>query len=240
MGTHQGRYVYGGMSSRSGARTGWSINLNRSWGDDGRRAASANGSLTLRPGPQWELTATPAYVAETVARQYVTSLSGGSAATFGRRYVFAYVERDQYSMRLRLNYALSPNLTLETYAEPFAASGRFYDYGELPAPRQRDLRAYGSDGTTISAPDSSGRRRVTDGTVSFTLPNSDFNVRSFRSNAVVRWEWRPGSTLFLVWQQDRFSQAAQGSGVRPSAMWDALNAEGTQFLALKVSYWIPF
>ncbi len=240
MGTHQGRYVYGGLSSRSGARTGWSINLNRSWGDDGRSAASANGSLTLRPGPQWELTVTPGYVGETIARQYVTSLTGGAAATFGRRYVFAFVERDQYSMRLRLNYALTPNLTLETYAEPFAASGRFYDYGELPAARRRDLRTYGTDGTTISARDSLGRRRVTDGTAAFTLGNSDFNVRSFRSNAVVRWEWRPGSTLFLVWQQDRFTQDPNGFAVQPGGLWDALSADGTQFLALKVSYWLPW
>jgi hypothetical protein len=143
-------------------------------------------------------------------------------------------------MRVRLNYALTPNLTLETYVEPFAASGRFYDYGELGAPRDRDLRRYGTDGTTITRPDSLGERRVTDGATSFTLPNSDFNVRSFRSNAVIRWEWRPGSTLFLVWQQDRFSQTLDGEAVRPNGMWDALSADGTQFVALKISYWLPW
>ncbi|MGH7714121.1 MAG: DUF5916 domain-containing protein, partial [Gemmatimonadaceae bacterium] len=240
MGTRQGHYVYGGLSSRSGARTGWSVNLTRSQGDDGGSGTNLNGSVTLRPGPQWELTLNPAYNGGVTARQYVTSLSGGSAVTFGRRYIFAYVERDQYSMRLRLNYAVTPNLTLETYAEPFAASGRFYDYGELPAPRRRDLRTYGSDGTTISTPDSLGQRRVTDGSTSFTLPNNDFNVRSFRSNAVVRWEWRPGSTIFVVWQQDRFSQDRNGAAVRPGGIFDAVNAEGTQFLALKMSYWMPW
>ncbi|MGQ0538231.1 MAG: DUF5916 domain-containing protein [Gemmatimonadaceae bacterium] len=239
MGTHAGRYMYGGMSSRAGARTGLSINVSHGQGDDGGRSISANTALSLRPAPQWELTLQPAYNGGTSARQYVTSLANGGAATFGRRYVFAYVDRDQYSMRMRLNYALTPNLTLETYAEPFAASGRFRDYGELPAPRERDLRAYGTDGTTISQPDSLGRRRVTDGTVSFTLPNGDFNVRSFRSNAVLRWEWRPGSTLFLVWQQDRFISKPNGAAVNPSGLWDALSADGTQFLALKVSYWLP-
>jgi hypothetical protein len=240
MGTHQSRYMFAGISSRSGARTGWSFNVNRSQGDDGGEGTNLNGSVTLRPGPQWEMTLTPAFNASTSGRQYVTSISGGNNQTFGRRYVFAYVDRDQYSMRIRLNYAVTPNLTFETYAEPFAASGRFFDFGELPAPRQRDLRTYGTNGTTISAPDSLGQRRVTDGTASFTLANSDFNVRSFRSNAVVRWEWRPGSTIFLVWQQDRFSQDPNGVAVKPGGMWDALNAEGTQFVALKVSYWVPW
>jgi len=240
MGTHQGHYTFAGLSSRSGARTSWSVNVNRSRGNDGGGGTNVNSSLTLRPGPQWELTLSPSFNASTAARQFVTSMSGGRAETFGRRYVFAYVERDQYSMRVRLNYAVTPNLTVETYAEPFAASGRFYDYGELPAPRERDLRKYGTDGTTISAPDSLGQRRVTDGTSSFTLSNSDFNVRSFRSNAVVRWEWRPGSTIYLVWQQDRFSQNPNGVAVRPGGMWDALNADGTQFVALKVSYWVPW
>jgi hypothetical protein len=240
MATKPGAYVYGSLSSRTGARTGWSINLSRSQGTDGGSSTSANGSLTLRPGPQWELTLTPAYSAGITARQYVTSLAGGGPATFGRRYVFAYVDRDQYSMRFRLNYALTPNLTFETYAEPFAASGRFYDFGELPAARSGDLRTYGTNGTTISARDSLGRRTVTDGAASFTLSNSDFNVRSFRSNAVVRWEWRPGSTIFLVWQQDRFSSAPNGVAVTPGGMWDALTADGTQFLAIKVSYWVPW
>lgn len=240
MGTRANRYAYVDLSSQGGARTGWTLSVSGTHGDDGAREVSLDGSLSLRPGARWELTLNPAYSANTVSRQYVTSLAGGNAATFGRRYVFAFVERDQYSLRLRLNYALTPNLTLETYAEPFAASGRFYDYGELPAARSRDLRTYGSDGTTITPRDSLGRRRVTDGTASFTLGNSDFNVRSFRSNAVVRWEWRPGSTLFLVWQQDRFTQEADGLAVRQGGLWDALSADGTQFVALKVSYWLPW
>jgi hypothetical protein len=240
MGTKPGRYLYAGLQSRSGARTGWSVNLNRSQGSDDGSATSVNGSLTLRPGPQWELTVTPAFSASVTARQYVTSLADGPAATFGRRYVFAFVDRDQYSLRFRLNYAVTPNLTIETYAEPFAASGRFFDYGELPAARSSDLRTYGTRGTTISGRDSLGQRTVTDGAASFTLSNNDFNVRSFRSNAVIRWEWRPGSTIFLVWQQDRFSSAADGIAVRPNGLWDALNAAGTQYLAVKVSYWVPW
>jgi hypothetical protein len=68
---------------------------------------------------------------------------------------------------------------------------------------------------------------------------SDFNVRSFRSNAVMRWEWRPGSTLYLVWQQDRSSSLETGEFVGPGALGDAFGAPGNNFLAMKVTYWLP-
>jgi hypothetical protein len=84
-----------------------------------------------------------------------------------------------------------------------------------------------------------GSRTVTDGDVSFTIPNLDFNVRSFRSNAVVRWEWRRGSTLFLVWQQNRFARDPFGSSARPGDLWNALGERGQQYFAVKLNYWLP-
>jgi hypothetical protein len=118
----------------------------------------------------------PTIIHEIVGRQYVATLDGGSPATFGKRYVFARVNRATYSSQFRLNYTIKPDLTIDLYAEPFAASGAYSRMGELVAPRTSELRP-------------------------FVVPgNRDFNTRSFRSNAVLRWEWRPGSTLFVVWQ----------------------------------------
>ena len=140
--------------------------------------------------------------------------------------------------RFRLNYTVTPNLTLETYAEPFASSGTFHDLGELPAPRSHELLSYGSDAGTTITRNPNGLHTVTAGAETFTIGPRDFNVRSFRSNAVVRWEWRPGSTMYLVWQQDR-SARRDVRLVRPGDLFDALGAPGDNFLALKVSYWIP-
>ncbi|MCC6245794.1 MAG: carbohydrate binding family 9 domain-containing protein [Gemmatimonadaceae bacterium] len=239
MRTYGSQVIAVGMSSRSGARTGWSFAARTSGGGDGSHSLSVDGTITLRPGTRLELTMSPSISVGENARQYVTTRAGGTASTFGSRYIFAHVDQAQYSMRFRLNYALTPNLTIETYAEPFAASGRYFDYGELGARLDRDLRTYGTGPTTISAPDSTGARTVTDGAAQFSLANNDFNVRSFRSNAVMRWEWRPGCTLFVVWQQDRSAQRTRGLTVRPGALLDALRADGTQVLALKASYWLP-
>ena len=62
---------------------------------------------------------------------------------------------------------------------------------------------------------------------------------SFRSNVVIRWEWRPGSTLYLVWSQNRFNADTRGQLVRPGNLWDSVRATGDNFLAVKISYWIP-
>ena len=86
-----------------------------------------------------------------------------------------------------------------------AGGSRFSRFGELPEPRSRTLRFYGTDGTTI-AREEGGDLVVTDGDQAFTLDNPDFNVLSYRSNMVLRWEWQPGSTLYLVWQQNRYEK----------------------------------
>lgn len=106
-----------------------------------------------------------------------------------------------------------------------------------PGGGQRHLRRYGMDGTT-AARDAAGHLRVTDGAQSFTLANRDFTVRSLRSNLVTRWEWRPGSTLFLVWQQNRAASDPVGRLVRTRGLLDAFSATGDNYFAVKLSYWI--
>src|SRR6185295_8933465 len=164
-------------------------------------------------------------------RQYVATMAGGSAATYGQRYIFGTVERSQVSMQLRLNYSFTPDLTLEGYAEPFAAGGAYSRFGELPAPRRVDLHEYSNvtrTGDQVS---------ITDAGSTFTLANPDFGVLSFRSSVVLRWEWRPGSTFYLIWQQNRGSESTFGDPVRPGALWDATTASGDHFIAVKISYW---
>ena len=80
---------------------------------------------------------------------------------------------------------------------------------------------------------------VTDGGARIALPNRDFDVLSFRANVVLRWEWRPGSTAYVVWQQNRAARDATGRLVRPSYLWDAFTAPGENIVAVKFSYWLP-
>jgi hypothetical protein len=172
------------------------------------------GGVGMRPSPRWQVSISPTVVHEIDAKQYVTTLDGGPVETYGRHYVFARVDRMTYSTQFRLNYALKPDLTVDLYAEPFAASGAYGPTLELAAARSSELR-------------------------SFPVPgNRDFNARSFRSNAVLRWEWRPGSTLFVVWQQNRAESDLAATRASVADMFDSIAAPGDHVLAVKTTFWI--
>ena len=105
-------------------------------------------------------------------------------------YVFGRLEQKTHSLTLRVNYTMTPNLSLQVYGQPFVSAGHYVSYKELVngrAERYEDRYApYAYDG------------------------NADFNVLSFRTTNVLRWEYRPGSALFVVWQQGREGQGVPG------------------------------
>jgi hypothetical protein len=179
----------------------------------------------------------PAYEREVDTQQYVTTVAGGSSETFGSRYVFAHIDRSTYSTQVRMNYTFRPDLTLDFYGEPFAASGRYDHVGELVKTRTRLIRPYGTDGTELTPPEGEDQR-VTDGAATFTIPVKDFNIQFFRSNLVLRWEWRPGSTLYLVWQQDRASESLRRTRTSFSDMFESVGQSGDNYFVLKASFWL--
>jgi len=194
-------------------------------------------NLSARSGRRWEFSANPHYGRGVGTRQYITSdTTGHPAATYGTRYIFSAIEQSTLSAQFRLNYYFTPNISLEAYIEPFASSERYFDFGELPAAGSRDLRLYGTDGTTITRQEGD-TLLVTEGAASFRFHQSDRGRLSYNSNVVLRWEFRPGSTLYLVWQQNRSGDKDPGGLVRPRSLWDAGRADGENFLAIKFSYW---
>ena len=183
--------------------------------EDGGLAFEAGGRLSFRPGSQWQISFEPRYDRAVDTQQYVTTLAGGRAETFGSRFIFGRIDRSTYATEIRTNYTFQPDLTLDLYAEPFAASGRYHGFGELAAARGR-----------LQLPFTSA-----------TAPAPDFNVQSFRSNLVLRWEWRAGSTLYLVWQQDRAGELPGGTRASLADMFESLRARGDNFFAVKASWW---
>jgi hypothetical protein len=80
---------------------------------------------------------------------------------------------------------------------------------------------------------------VTFGESTFTLTNRDFNTTSFQSNVVLRWEWRPGSTLYLVWQQSRDERETIGTPVRLGDLFGSISTPGSNIVLVKASFWLP-
>ena len=122
------------VESSDAAETRGDVAFEYGRNEDGGLVFVIESELTMQPRPQWQLSISPAYEREVNTQQYVSTLTGGSAATYGGRYVFAHVDRSTYSMQVRLNYTFKPDLTLDFYGEPFAASGRYSHFGELAVP----------------------------------------------------------------------------------------------------------
>ena len=232
-------WILGGeLRSSSQDRNTWNGNLDYGADEDGGWFVDVSGGLSVRPVPRWQFSIEPGFRRARQTQQYVDTIPRSGPETYGERYVFAFIDRSTISTQFRLNFTFKPDLTLEVYAEPFTASGNFYNHGELHTPRTRDVRRYGEDGTVVEElPD--GSFRVHDGPDTFVIGNDDFNVVSFRSNVVLRWEWRPGSTIFVVWQQDRFSEETTDDGVGGGDLFRSFGASGNNFFVVKASFWIP-
>jgi hypothetical protein len=205
------------LESSDASETQGGVELGYGRNEDGGLQFEASVELTMRPAPQWQLSVSPSYEREVDTQQYVTALPGGGPATFGRRYIFGNIDRSTYATEVRLNYTFKPDLNLDFYAEPFAASGRYSQFGELAAARSRLLLPIDPTGTSLS--------------------DRDFRVQSFRSNLVLRWEWRPGSTLYVVWQQDRETEEALRTRASLGDMFSSFGASGDNFFAIKASWW---
>lgn len=251
-------------------QTGWRTRIDGNLGNSGARSTTTRVNwafergefgasfhelgfrISANPTPTLSVSVDPGYQRRVSARQWVGRFGNGGEPTYGFRYVFAKIERSQLAVRLRFNYLFSPAMSVEGYAEPFSASGRYFDFGELERAGSRFLRVYGeASGTTITADER--LYRVADAAIpgSFSFRNPDFNSLSFRSNLVLRWEWNPGSTLFLVWQQNRSDFCSGGTvaecpnGSVPGSLAtvgsfaDPFKVAGDNFLAVKINYWIP-
>jgi len=202
------------IESPTAAQTQGKIGMYYTTREDGSRLRYFYGGMGVRPSPRWQMSFAPTFVRDIDARQYVATLDGGSPVTYGKHYVFARVDRMTLSTQFRLNYTLKPDLTVDLYAEPFAASGAYSRMGELVAPRSSELRPFDVPG------------------------NRDFNAKSFRSNIVLRWEWKPGSTLFVVWQQNRAETDPVGTRASIGDMFNSIAAPGDHVLAVKTTFWI--
>jgi hypothetical protein len=203
---------------------------------------SGSKSVVISPGIEWKPVSSlsvnlgPSYERVLEDAQYVTTQSDPAAtATFGQRYAFATLDQRTISAQLRLNWAFTPRLSLQTYIQPLISSGDYYGYKELARPRSYDFARFDPAGITSIA---SGDSLDLDGAGALApIKNPDFNIRSLRGNSVLRWEYMPGSTLYLVWTQDR-SDNGRTSEFDPSSSFDRLvNARANNIFLAKVTYY---
>jgi hypothetical protein len=238
-----GRQLTLQLDSDSRRRHTVGLGVDYVWTTAGTHVLTLTPSLTVNPGSNLRIELTPSLTWDHETAQYVqTETDPAATSTFGRRYVFAVLRQTQVAFETRLNWTFTPTLSLQLYAQPLLSANGFRDYKELRAPRTFDFAVYGRDQGSIT-PDGSGGFTVDpDGPgagAAFTVADQSFNLRSLRANLVLRWEYRPGATLFLVWQQSRSNEADGVGDFDLGRDFRSLRAApADNLIAVKLSYWL--
>jgi hypothetical protein len=221
------RWIYGFGLHGNHYQEGWE----QSW--------SARASLEWKPGARLSVRFEPQIERAGTSAQYVDTFDDVLATnTFGRRYVFADLDQTTVSASVRLNWIFTPRLSLEVYAQPLLSSGEYTGFKELARPRSYAFNHYPEPSATedpdrivVDADGSAGPA------VGEEIDDPNFSLSSLRGNAVLRWEYLPGSTLFLVWTQNRSDTESTGSFQAGPALDRLLGAAGDNIFLVKVSYW---
>ena len=238
------REAYANWSIGTDPRRSWRLGFTPEigWNEDGGGFTGFFFDISWTPVPALSLTMSPTYSRSHGEAQYVDAFDDPTAESFfGTRYVFADLDSRNLSLDTRMNVTFTPNMTLQLFAQPFISSNDYSEWKEYTRTRDNDRDVF-EDVTVVTDPES-GDREITidpDGAgpaTSFSFTEPDFNLRSLRGNAVFRWEYMPGSTLFLVWTQDRASFENVGDfqfGRDRSALFDA---DAEHVFLIKINYW---
>ena len=205
------------LAPRLGARA-----RQHSWArDDDSRAWSSGGGLNLRLSNRLSLSGSASYEWLLDNLQYVATAD----ADGDPRWVLGRIDQDTWSFTFRVNLSITPDLTVQYYGSPFIGTGRYTAFKKatdtLAQANADRFHLYGPDEIAFRAEDNSYRVTEAGGGPSYSFANPDFSFRQFRSNLVARWEWKPGSSLYVVWSQGRTAYAPDWDGSF-GANWDAL------------------
>lgn len=167
----------------------------------------------IRPASNIQLSIGPSYRTEYNYAQWVKNIEDEE----GKHYVFGELKSQVLDLTMRANVSFTPDLSFQLYIQPFLVVGDYSDFKELARPRSYEFKPY----TNLDF-------------------NPDFSRRSLRSNAVLRWEYNPGSVLFLVWSQSRSAFLEMDSpSLRPyEDLKSSITDEGENVFLIKLNYWL--
>lgn len=223
---------WGGVYSDD--RRALQLNLNVNW----NRAPESDSwgwgvspTLRWRPSARSTLSVGTFYNRRQNDLQWVGRYGTGAEPLFGR------IDQTTLGLTGRLDFAFTPTLSLQLYAQPFVSAGAYDDFKRVANPQ---AAAYRDRVAPVDLrPGGDGWAGDVDGDgVDDVVGMPDFNVRQFRSNTVLRWEYRPGSTLYLVWAQGRQGSLNDGAFHAGQDLGDLFRMPPEDVFMIKVSYWI--
>lgn len=195
---------------------------------------SLSAEISYRPRPKLVLSLQPVYQKNVDELQYIGQFNTSVAK---KTYLLGKVDNRNLGITFRADLDLTPELTFQYYGSPFVSIGKYSNFKEILDPLNPEY----TNRFKILAPSGTGQEyhfdTNGDGTTDITIPNPDFNYQQFRSNLVLRWEYRTGSTLYLVWSQDRTDFEQAGSFDFRDGYKNMSGIYPKNIFMIKFSYW---
>ncbi len=236
-----------GLWSRVFVRTDSRKSIIFELGGNYEQSEKGSYSLHISPGVEMNLGTKlrlefePGYTKQIQIDQYIDSFEDETAVDmFGSRHIVAQLDRKTVSAELRIDYTFTPKLSFQAYFQPYMTVGSYSRFKEFTKPESYEFVEYGKDDNMkIIADGDDGYELYPNGQneESFYVDNPDFNYKALVGSAVLRWEFRPGSTLYLVWTRNGSDDQNPGNFKFNRDINDLFLADADNVFALKVAYW---
>ena len=202
-----------------------------------RYAQFAFAQATYRPMRNFNLSARLTYGHWEKKLEYV---SAPTTDDDGKAYVMGALRNEELILTLRMNYSITPDLSIQFYGNPFFSSGKYTDFKRATntsdkkyenrfRPLSSDVISYDAEENSYSVSEANGDK--------YSFDNPDFSFREFRFNLVTRWEYRPNSILYLVWGQERSGSAGQFISSFPQNTKALFSYYPGNVFMIKLNYW---
>ena len=211
--------------------------LRRQFGvEAGTHESEVSGLLRWRVSQRLVLQPVVAYAKNLDDLQYVET----AETSGGPRYLLGRIDQDTLAVTFRADLQITPDLSIQYYGSPFVSTGRYTTFKRVTAPHADDYanRFHVLTNDELAYDGNSNQYTVSEAGATYTFANPDFSFREFRSNLVTRWEFKPGSTMYVVWAQGRTAGIDQWDGSLGRAFNQLWNTPASNVLLLKVSYWL--
>ena len=196
------------------------------------RNSFVQATVTTIPYNVLKLSASVNYSENMDNLQYVDTKTLGTDI----KYILAHLNQKTLGATFRIDYNITPEISIQYYGSPFASVGKYSKLKEVTNPR---AASYSDRFKLLNTQFVGNTYQVaaTTDTPAYSINNPDFTFNQFRSNLVFRWEYRPGSQIFFVWGNERTGWRNDSNSKVGKAVSDLKDVSPTNIFLIKLSYW---
>jgi len=227
-----------GMGTNSTKKLTLNLSFYNSYGNN--KSSSGYGIfafINYRPINILSISLAPHYNANKSDLQYISTQNMNNDT----RYIFGNIDQKTLSVTMRVNLNITPDFTIQYYGAPFVSSGLYSDYKKITDSKnniyENRFHSFGENEIEYLLENEMYEINEIGSASNYYFGKPDFNYKQFRSNLVLRWEYKPGSLLYLVWSQDKTNyNSSNGEFDIKENLKDMFKVSAFDVILLKLSY----